>query len=328
MINERQDWLDIASGIMVSWMMLFHALYPMLQSNVLKTIPVLYFFMPWFFYKSGMMFTDRDLKTLFKKDSEKFIRTFLIWSFIGYIFHIFWHWFFYKDLSLRMAFYSPLRSMFLIASVPMNSALWFIPILFCVRQIFNYLIKKISAWFILIISYGVTIVIILIDIPYIPAWISSTAWGMTVFSAAYILKDFADNHIVLTICAIVLFWSYFTNIPATYDDTGTDVESLLWYPCSIAGCIIFNHFIRKIVYLTKHITGSNQCLPIFSFIGRHSMVFYVSHYIVFKISFDALSILLPDCYSNVWGLLIVILLYAIVGLTIIFFQNRQKCQIN
>ena len=79
-MTERFKYLDIASGIMIIWVLLYHALYPMLELNILSKIPFLYFFMPWFFYKSGYMFNVNTNKELFRKDFRKLLLPFAFWS--------------------------------------------------------------------------------------------------------------------------------------------------------------------------------------------------------------------------------------------------------
>lgn len=76
-----------------------------------------------------MMFSPKPAKIERKNGLKKLIKSFVIWSIIGYVTFIVWIWC-NNDFSLRMAFYTPLRSLFLKCSVPLNSALWFLPVLF------------------------------------------------------------------------------------------------------------------------------------------------------------------------------------------------------
>ena len=61
MSENRLKYLDVASGIMTIWVIVFHAIYPMYGTDELKVIPWLYYFMPWFFYKAGMMFHPKEI---------------------------------------------------------------------------------------------------------------------------------------------------------------------------------------------------------------------------------------------------------------------------
>ena len=75
--ESRLKYLDIASGIMIVWLLIYHALYPMYEDTISAAIPFLYFFMPYFFYKSGMMFQIKDVKSLFIKDFKKLMIIFI-----------------------------------------------------------------------------------------------------------------------------------------------------------------------------------------------------------------------------------------------------------
>lgn len=142
-MNDRIEWVDLASGIMILWLLFFHALYPSIGANITGEIPFLYFFMPWFFFKSGMFFKIKESKLEFKGNFKKLMLDgFIKWSIIGYVAYILEHWLIYDDLTARLAFYSPARSLMLGGCIPLNTALWFLPVLFVIRQSFNYIKQK------------------------------------------------------------------------------------------------------------------------------------------------------------------------------------------
>ena len=93
--RTRLPWLDFASGIMILWMIIYHALqtawnyelnglwnitdlsllpegvHAFINSegnlevlNPCLVFPWLHFFMPWFFYKSGQFFQKRSVKDI------------------------------------------------------------------------------------------------------------------------------------------------------------------------------------------------------------------------------------------------------------------------
>ena len=142
--KERIEWVDLASGIMILWLLVFHALFPSVGANITGKIPFLYFFMPWFFFKSGMLFKVKDPQIEFKTNFRKLIiNGFIVWSIIGHLAYLLDHWLIYHDLTLRLAFYTPARCLLLKGSIPINEALWFLPVLFLVRQAFNFIKFKI-----------------------------------------------------------------------------------------------------------------------------------------------------------------------------------------
>lgn len=295
MSKERIVYLDIAAGIMTIWVMVFNAIYPMYNTDELKVFPWLYYFMPWFFYKAGVMFRPKDMKDEIRGGWKKLILTFIIWSFIGWLAHIGWHSF-AGDLTPRIAFYSPLRSLILSASVPINGAVWFLPILFLVRIIGNWLLSKSirSEW----IIFGAAICISVIKIlnwRFIPVYISGTAWGIFFFAFGYILKNKETNKWIAGIAAIIFIASLFTDIPSVYSKSGTPLIQALWYPACVAGCVSFNNVCRLIAKIP---VVAHSSKGIFQYVGRNAMNFYVPHKIIFHLGFNLIIFYREEWYST------------------------------
>ena len=109
MMKERIPYIDLGAGIMILWVLLFHALgkhfalelqglqnvagdsslpdgtHAYIDANgIIRALdaraffPYLHFFMPWFFYKSGQFFKKRDAKELIEKDTRKLLYPFII----------------------------------------------------------------------------------------------------------------------------------------------------------------------------------------------------------------------------------------------------------
>lgn len=316
MNTARLKYLDIASGIMIIWLLLFHAVYPMIGENICGKIPYLYFFMPWFFYKSGMMFNPMSGRELIRKDSKKLLKTFLIWSAIGYVCYILWHYFFFKDLTLRLALYRPIRSFILGASIPMNGALWFLPILFCVRQISNYLLKRIHPLLIALIFLGLYSLMLVIDYQYTLQWISGTLWGIIAFTFAYHFKNRINpirvGKYLVTVAFVVYVASLFTDVPSVYTNGDVSIFSKIIWPIVCAfSCVAFNSVCIFLERITSNMFG-DKSFPLLRYVGRHSMTYYVGHYIIFCITFDSISVIKPEWYSTWQGLAITFIAYGLI----------------
>jgi fucose 4-O-acetylase-like acetyltransferase len=170
--RTRLPWLDFASGIMILWMIVYHAigcawgyeirdLWGITDASLLPegvhafinskgklevlnpcvVFPWLHFFMPWFFYKSGQFFKKTSTKDMWKKDSQKLLKTFVIWSAIGYIFYLLIG-LLNDSLTLRNTTYSIVRGLFLTGKVPINTPLWFLLTLFGVRFVANKILPE------------------------------------------------------------------------------------------------------------------------------------------------------------------------------------------
>lgn len=267
MANNRQTYLDLASGIMTIWVMIFHALCPMWGTMELAHFPWLYFFMPWFFYKSGMMFRPKEAHVEWKNGCRKLLTVFAIWSVIGYIAHIGWH-LFAGDLTWRMAVYSPLRSLFLTCEVPINGALWFLPILFLVRMTGNWLLNKhVSSWLIAAVSLIITIALKFIGFRLMPTWISGTLWGLFFFAMGCALRNYEENPYVIVLSMFVYVLSLFTSIPSVYCGGQKIWNQILWFPACACACVIFNNVCRWVTYFVENIVIGGQMAP-FAIITR------------------------------------------------------------
>ncbi|MBR2486294.1 MAG: acyltransferase family protein [Paludibacteraceae bacterium] len=330
--ESRLKYLDIASGIMIVWLLIYHALYPMYEDTISAAIPFLYFFMPYFFYKSGMMFQIKDVKSLFIKDFKKLIVTFIIWSAIGYIMMVLWHLFNDEELTWKILLMRPIRSLILTCSVPMNIALWFLPVLFIVRQLTNWLLKRFKSYFVAICSLIFAIICLVLNSyisPYcLPTWISATAWGMFFFSSAIYLREYEVKKWMIILSISIYVISLFTSIPSVYGavEPGVLLNSI-WYITSLFSCICFNNVCRFIVYFYNRI-GQNMntkfLFPILTYVGRNAMSFYVVHYIIFKIVFDLIWIYKNEYYETYQGLIIVLLCYAIICPLVSVMRNKIK----
>ena len=308
--TQRLSYIDIGAGVMIIWLMYYHALYPMYEREILNVFPWLFYFMPWFFYKSGYFFKPKSLKVSIKKDAGKLLKQFAIWSTIGYICYILSMLFITDDFTLRNVFYRPIRSFILSGTIPLNSALWFLPVLFFVRTIGSMVFNKYNVGIIGISSGILAIILHFIKTPYLPGYIYCTAWGLFFFSAGYILKKHERNNWVFVASLIILLLAFiFTDIPEVYkkEDTIEWYWYILWYPASIAGCIVFNNVCR---WLEKAETLLHASLfSSIKWVGRHSMTFYVLHFIIFKIVFDLLAKYQESWYSGWQGVLIITIAY-------------------
>ena len=313
MSEKRLTYLDIASGIMTIWVIVFHAIYPMYGTDELKVIPWLYYFMPWFFYKAGMMFHPKEMKREISNGWNKLLKTFIIWSIIGWLAHVGWHWF-VGDLTARVAFYSPLRSLVFKAQVPINGALWFLPILFIVRIIGNWLLNKGCRIEWLILSSALLVLICkLLDWRFMPIYIDGTAWGLFFFACGYLFKGNETNKWIASIAALLFIGSLFTDIPSVYCKSGTPLIQALWYPACLAGCITFNNVCRILGYAVEKLHMKNGILQ---YVGKNALNFYVPHKIIFHLGFNLIVLYKYEWYSTWQGLCLVLLASACV-LTIV-----------
>lgn len=96
----REKWADTLTGICILYMIAMHV-------SIEKSIglppyvplyigPGMFFFMGWFFYKSGMYFKPKPTLELCKKDSRRLLLPYVVFGMFGWAVNRFLH----NDVSL------------------------------------------------------------------------------------------------------------------------------------------------------------------------------------------------------------------------------------
>ena len=310
--KNRLSYIDIGAGVMIIWLLYYHALYPMYEREILNVFPWLFYFMPWFFYKSGYFFKPKSLKENARKDAGKLLKQFIIWSAIGYAVYIVCHIFLYNDLSLRLAFYTPIHSLLLGGSIPLNNALWFLLTLFVVRMIATITFLQFDALFIGVIGAVIACLFHFFYFRFMPWTIYTTAWGLCFFAIGYKMKGNEQNRWVIIVSTIILLLTFtITDIPEVYkkEDTCSWYWYVLWYPASLAGCVVFNNVCRLLEKTEAFLYSDILLFSPIKWVGRHSMTFYVSHFIIFKVVYDIIGYNKNAWYSGWQGVLIITIAY-------------------
>ena len=279
-IHGRERYVDVIAGIMIAWMILGHCRF--FSGISLSFFKFLSFYMPWFFYKSGMFFTAKNPKQLIKKDTAKLLRYFVIYSAIG--------WGVWSvcgmvdgSLSLTECFLRPVRDFIHHGSIYGNGALWFLLSLFVVRQVANVLIIKKSPPSILVMSCFIIAFLL-----YAKGWYNHSWWfgnafsGLCFFLLGYWLKNKESNSWLFVFSTVsyglvvaAYFVGWIDDFPYLYMHANKMYNGnyLLFYPTAIAGIIMVNNFFRLLCKRVKFCA--------LEYIGLNSMTFYTTHWILF-----------------------------------------------
>lgn len=276
---QRIKWIDSAAGLMVCWMIFIHCLA--LSGNTLNWLCLLGFFMPWFFFKSGMMYKPNECRLQAKKDLKKLLYPYLIYSAIGFavfaIINIRWQ-------SIGGMLLGAWRLFLKAECVPGNDPLWFLISLFVAKTVINLTCQhKISP---IITAIGAFLAGYALSVS---GWQNITWWGgnimtgLSFFAFGYLLKDTQDRKDVIllsafiVIIAVVLWQTGINPYPYYYMhanmmQTGDYMINL---PVTLAGMICMNAFFRHLQPYLK--------FRILNYIGRNSMDIYVIHWIILTI---------------------------------------------
>ena len=328
-MSRRIPHVDLAAGVMIIWMIMYHAigyawsyelrkfwnvtnfmhipeeLHAIINDegrietlNPCIFFPYLSFFMPWFFYKSGRFFEKKSLKELWMKDSRKLLLTFVLWSAIGYVLYLLFGAL-QHTLTLRGSTYSILKGLFLTGKVPVNEPLWFLLTLFGVRAIANMTLPDKddkSCWLKVLgltaIGYTIAYLAYHIDYSLLPYWVANGAAGFAFFVLGYGLREYDCKWWIIVPSMCVYLLCCVAGFPMVDMLFNRLVEGnyLLWIPVALCGIITFNTVCRLI---SKYI--SVKPLEI---VGQYAMPIYVMHILIiqaiqFVISYFQIEALFP-----------------------------------
>lgn len=280
MKQQRIAWVDVASGILILWVMAFHAMNTSKvfgSMDVRVALPFLTFSMPWFYYKSGMLFkADRGAEGV-RKDYRKFVIPFLKWGLAGYAVYLLMHAL-TGTLTWEVATLKALDTIYIYGYIPANPPTWFILSLFLVRVCGQALIRwKVSPWVSALSGLAVGYLFHLVQIPWLPFIIANVAMGITFFMMGYGYSKFESNKWLTATCAVgyVLFLVFGCSIVGHHRNVLLCGHFLLWPVFAYCGIVTFNHLCRLVAGVMKH-----TIRPI-TFVGEHAMTLLVSHALVY-----------------------------------------------
>ena len=137
MEKQRDRSLDLISGLLIIHMISGHifSVFTQLEGCSFYRIEqfLLFFFMPWFFFKGGMFFRyNPDYKVFARKSFRRLMMPFLSWGIIGTLF--FFIYVATSEHSGGLGWYlAPIKSLTMAGTFEGNGPLWFLLSLFIAR---------------------------------------------------------------------------------------------------------------------------------------------------------------------------------------------------
>lgn len=269
--GNRQFGLDIMAGIIILYVIICH------MRMVGGTTPnfglVLFLSMPWFYFKSGMFFKDKDIKVLLKGDYKKLLSPYIAFIVIG--------WAVYVILSLLKgtftpydAFLKPLIQLGLLGSCSGNWPLWFLLTLFGIKFTYTVLNKlfKNSVYgkiFIGLIGLCIAFIMYYLEISKF-VYIASISLGLFFYMLGDLLRKKQYSTPLFVVSAII-YIAIAIGIPSHIGFQRNVLVYGNYLSCviaSAAGCVFFNNVLNKL--FTKDY--------FFAKFGRESITYYVCHF--------------------------------------------------
>ena len=267
----RDSHIDCVAGLMICVMVLHHLAF---VSLVGVTDKVFFFFLAWFFFKSGMYHSCK--KSIFKvvmSSTKKMLVPYVVFLTISMCVYSALEYCRSGYLNILGDIKSAIVQILYIGSVEYNGTLWFLLSLFVVKILTSLCFRnKMAVALTIVVSLAMTYLYTLFPNRNVPYYIGNIPLGVVFYGLGYLLKEMQFNAWVgygsLLIYAIAIimcdihfdFWSaHMTGFLPT-------VFLLL------VGCIAVN---RLFVILTN-----NLRLPVLNWIGINSMPIYTMHGVV------------------------------------------------
>lgn len=307
-MKQRYNYIDCLSGILIIHMILGHIMqWVSLKDSIfyIWSQRLLFFFMPWFFFKSGMFFKEKKFQITVKNSYKKLIIPLIVFSILG----LPYYWlklYINDDLNFIHYILSPIKSFFIIGNNVGNLPLWFLLALFGVLISYNFLYKKIHPVIIMLLSLlcGTIISNLNINIPF---YFSNIFIGMAFYAAGNLMSKWQYKKNIRFVCIIIyiLSVSLFPQFVDLRTNTLISGNYFLWFFIGCASCVAFNNIFKSIENIVPNFMVE---------IGKDSIIYYTIHWLI--ISY---STLIFNHFLNVkerWYMFLIILLSNIILLPI------------
>lgn len=281
--QPRVRHFDLAGGILILWVMVFHAMSTNKAFGAVDprvALPFLTFSMPWFFYKSGKFFKVLEWRQGVKKDFQKFLIPFLKWSAIGYAI--------YLTMQLIDGTFTwvncvkePLHTFYIYGYIPINVPAWFLLSLLFVRVFARLLIRwKINPIVCIVGGIAIGYSLHLLENP-LPFYFPNIAMGIAYFMIGYRFGQFENKKYLFIPClaGYLAFMLFGTSIVGHHRNILLSGHYLLWPLFAYCGIVTFNNLCRWIdAFLSR---TSFRGFRLISFIGEHTMTLFVAHALIY-----------------------------------------------
>ena len=314
---KRDVSLDAVCGILIIYVIVGHACqWCHVDTNeyiadVNKALP---FFMPWFYFKSGMFYHQRTIKETTKQGFKKFIIPYFAYLSIGEAFNL------TKILmehgEIWGALYIAIKKILFTGASMGNLPLWFLPSLFlvkvCVCTFEKYNVSLILLFTIAFLIAGMgNLANGHLKIPYL---ILNTSGGVVFFLLGYKMKKCQYHKIDIIFSTLIYLLIVFL-CPSSVDFRSGETIAGFWFlyiVSSVAGIILVNNLFRLKIFQIPYIVS----------IGKHSLNYYCAHWVLFNATFVFFNI--NDKESNYHNLMILLASCIIILPTYSYWLDLMK----
>lgn len=289
-MSKREISLDTIAGLLIIHMIVGHIFQwcKLTYTVYYQYMNILFFFMPWFFYKSGMFFKEENINIVLAKIWKRYLIPFIIFTLIGHSLYCI-KMYIEGDTQFSHYIISPIRSLLLSGSTGGNLPLWFLSTLSLVNILFLFTHKhfKLTCIVFIIIPFLINF----FQLKNLPLYLSNTCTGIFFYGMGYYLKTLQYNKFIFIISGIgyILLYIYIPSIVDMRSNSLLCGNYIIWIISSMLGIIFINNIFKRFTFL--------NLLPLSS-IGRNSMSYYATHWIVLTlILIMAIIVNITDAWS-------------------------------
>lgn len=273
---ERIRTYDNVTGVMIIWMIILHLILLLNFSLPMYISRLLAFFMSWFYFKSGMLYKEKDSRLVLNNNLRKLIKPFIVYNLVAYfvlrLVDNVYKFLANGDVITFNEYIVSLKhdviNLCWEGAIFYNAPLWFLPSLFFVKVVFNILkLKNCNIFIVAFISLLSAYTVYRLKL-HIPLYVGNILLGLFFYSIGYIYNYYNLRIIKWNWLVIIVFISIFLLYPSNVDfriNMANKGSYLLWCLYSICGCILS---VNLFTYRIKLI----------EYIGKNSMSFYVWHW--------------------------------------------------
>lgn len=281
MVKIRDNSLDAVAGLMILYMMFIHIGQPeTFKNGAYILLRFFFFFMAWFYFKTGMFYRERSLCDEWQLGIKRIIIPIVCFTLFGQIVE----WtkrIIQRDTNWVHYILSPIKELIISGYTNGNSPLWFLTVLLGVRIGYSLGLcflspnKKHDT---IIFSFCLCVFLLLTygrDNRYLqslPLYFYTIPLALVFFLFARILKGCLYNFNFFLLSFIICVTLNVVNFNYVVFMTGELKEGnsyLMFIVMSICAIIVVNYIFR---FLFRYYN-----FPLLTFVGRNSMAFFVLH---------------------------------------------------
>ncbi len=321
---NRNTSLDCLGGVLIIHMICIHMFQRIDVSFgifVRYQSIALFFFMAWFFFKSGMFAKEYTVSVLLKKYTSKLLKPYLFYTIVGILVGMVY------NIALNNPLLPYLKTECLsywIAnlSVDGNLPLWFLPSLFAVILTYNCFLKADLSLIVgIVLSLVLFLVIAMIKwtikneggtfiLPYI---FLNGLCGLFFFFCGKLLREIQYKNIIVVLSAVIYLTALLFPIKFDFRTCMVDepYQLVQYVICGLSAIILFDNIFK---YIPERIK-----LP-FSYVGRNSMLFFLTHWLFIDLA-RLVGVML---HLEKFVVLTLAVLYMLVGTQVLILIKRKK----